>query len=66
MTDEQQDKQYEDDDAIAAKGVWGSFRIPADKKDTGPELKWAIRAFSISMIIIATGIAVGIAWSMAK
>lgn len=65
MSDEQQDKQHEDE-AIEGKGVWGSFRIPVDKKDTGPEIKWAIRAFAVSMIILATGAAVGIVWSMAK
>lgn len=65
MTDEQPDKQH-DDDAIEGCGFGGSFRIPVDKKDTGPEIKWAIRAFAVSMIILATGAAVGIVWSMAK
>ena len=64
MTDEQQDKQH--DDAIEGHAPGGSFRIPVDKKDIGPEIKWVIRAFAVSMIILATGGAVAIVWSMAK
>lgn len=66
MSNDSDAKQQHDDEAIEGEGVWGSFRIPVDKKDTGPEIKWAIRAFAVSMIIVATGAAVGIVWSMAK
>ncbi len=66
MSDEKQHDQQRDSDAIEGGGFGASFRIPVDKKDTGPEIKWAIRAFAVSMIILATGAAVGIVWSMAK
>jgi hypothetical protein len=63
VTDEQRKEQ---DDAIEGHAPGGSFRIPVDKKDIGPEIKWIIRAGAISMIILATGCAVAIVWSMAK
>lgn len=66
MSDDNNKEQQHEDDAIEGNGFGGSFRIPVDKKDTGPEIKWAIRAFAVSMIIVATGAAVGIVWSMAK
>ena len=64
MIDENQHNEH--DEAIEAKAPGGSVRIPVDRKDIGPEIKWVIRAFAVSMIILASGTAVGIVWSMAK
>lgn len=65
MNDEQREQQH--DEAIEGKAPGGgSFRIPVDRKDVGPEIKWVIRATAVSMIILATGTAVAIVWSMAK
>lgn len=66
MTDDNKEQQH-DDEAIEGRAPGGgSFRIPVDRKDVGPEIKWVIRATAVSMIILATGAAVAIVWSMAK
>lgn len=66
MSDDNQHNNH-DDEAIEGKAPGGgSFRIPVDRKDIGPEIKWVIRAFAVSMIILASGTAVAIVWSMAK
>jgi len=66
VNNEQHETQH-DEEAIEGTAPGGSsFRIPVDRKDIGPEIKWVIRGFAVSMIILATGAAVAIVWSMAK
>lgn len=55
-------EQHEDTDAIEARGLGGSFRIPVSRKDIGPSIKWLIMAFALAVVIVAAGFA----WSLAK
>ena len=61
MSDEQQHEEH-DLDAIEGKALGGSFRIPADRKDIGPFVKWISISAAASMFIIATAFA----WSLVK
>ena len=61
VSNEQQHEEH-DSDAIEGKGLGGSFRIPADRKDIGPFVKWIIISFAASMFVIATAFA----WSLVK
>ena len=61
MSDEKQQDEH-DDDAIEGKALGGSFRIPADRHDIGPHIKWIIISAAVSMLIIAFGFA----WSLVK
>jgi hypothetical protein len=59
VSDEQQDKQHEDD-SIEGKALGGSFRIPVDRKDIGPHIKWLIISAAASLLLIAAAFA----WSL--
>jgi hypothetical protein len=58
------EKQHDehDEDAIEGKSLVGSFRIPADRGDIGPHIKWVIISAAVSLLIIATAFA----WSLVK
>lgn len=59
MSDEQHDQQHEDD-SIEGKALGGSFRIPVDRKDIGPHIKWLIISAAASLLLIAAAFA----WSL--
>lgn len=60
MTDDQREKH--DNDAIEGKSLAGSFRIPVDRDDIGPYVKWIIISAAASLFVIAAAFA----WSLVK
>ena len=60
MTDEQHHEQQHEDDSIEGKALGGSFRIPVDRKDIGPHIKWLIISAAASLLLIAAAFA----WSL--
>ena len=61
MSDEKQHDEH-DNDAIEGKALGGSFRLPADRKDIGPYVKWIIISAAASMFVVASAFA----WSLVK
>jgi hypothetical protein len=61
VTDEQHHHQ-EDEDAIDASALGGRVRIPVDRADIGPHIKWIIISIAASLFVIAAGFA----WSLVK
>lgn len=59
MTDDNKEQQHEDD-SIEGKALGGSFRIPVDRKDIGPHIKWLIISAAASLLLIAAAFA----WSL--
>ena len=59
MSDDNKDQQHEDD-SIEGKALGGSFRIPVDRKDIGPHIKWLIISAAASLLLIAAAFA----WSL--
>ena len=59
MTDEQKNNNH-NDDAIEGKSLAGSFRIPVDRDDIGPHVKWVIISSALSLFVIAAAFA----WSL--
>lgn len=51
MTDEQHHEH--DDDAIEGSSLGTSFRIPVDRQDIGPHIKWVIISAAASLFVIA-------------
>jgi hypothetical protein len=59
VTDDNKEQQHEDD-SIEGKALGGSFRIPVDRKDIGPHIKWLIISAAASLLLIAAAFA----WSL--
>ena len=62
MSNEQRHHEHDDDDAIDASGLGGRVRIPVDRADIGPHIKWIIISIAASLFVIAAGFA----WSLVK
>jgi hypothetical protein len=60
VTDDKQQDQQHEDDSIEGKALGGSFRIPVDRKDIGPHIKWLIISAAASLLLIAAAFA----WSL--
>jgi hypothetical protein len=62
VSDEKQHDEQRDDDSIEGKALGGSFRIPVDRKDIGPHIKWLIISAAASLLLIAAAFA----WSLVQ
>ena len=62
MSNEKQQDQQHEDDSIEGKALGGSFRIPVERKDIGPHIKWLIMSAAASLLLIAAAFA----WSLVQ